>query len=165
MPSLSKTRFNSRSSVKSSVKSSKLGESGESSNGVWLVIGLLIVLILVVIIVSVFYKKYEKFTNKPTYRLEYYYMTNCPHCEDFNPTWEKLTSTEKENLKSMGVVEFGKYELNGTKKEDNEKVKKYNVTGAPTILLVDTSNADKYYNYEGNRQVEDIKTFITEKTK
>lgn len=162
MPSLSKTRFNSRSSVKSSVKSSK---SGESSNGVWLVIGLLIVLILVVIIVSVFYKKYEKFTNKPTYRLEYYYMTNCPHCEDFNPTWEKLTSTEKENLKSMGVVEFGKYELNGTKKEDNEKVKKYNVTGAPTILLVDTSNADKYYNYEGNRKVEDIKTFITEKTK
>ena len=162
MPSLSKTRFNSRSSVKSSVKSSK---SGESSNGVWLVIGLLIVLILVVIIVSVFYKKYEKFTNKPTYRLEYYYMTNCPHCEDFNPTWEKLTSTEKENLKSMGIVEFGKYELNGTKKEDNEKVKKYNVTGAPTILLVDTSNADKYYNYEGNRKVEDIKTFITEKTK
>ena len=162
MPSLSKTRFNSRSSVKSSVKSSK---SGESSNGVWLVIGLLIVLILVVIIVSVFYKKYEKFTNKPTYRLEYYYMTNCPHCVDFNPTWEKLTTNEKENLKSMGVVEFGKYELNGTKKEDNEKVKKYNVTGAPTILLVDTSNADKYYNYEGNRKVEDIKTFITEKTK
>jgi len=162
MPSLSKTRFNSRSSVKSSVKSSK---SGESSNGVWIVIGLLIVLILVVIIVSVFYKKYEKFTNKPTYRLEYYYMTNCPHCEDFNPTWEKLTTNEKENLKSMGVVEFGKYELNGTKKEDIEKVKKYNVTGAPTILLVDTSNADKYYNYEGNRKVEDIKTFITEKTK
>lgn len=162
MPSLSKTRFNSRSSVKSSVKSSK---SGESSNGVWLVIGLLIVLILVVIIVSVFYKKYEKFTNKPTYRLEYYYMTNCPHCVDFNPTWEKLTSTEKENLKSMGVVEFGKYELNGTKNVDNEKVNKYNVRGAPTILLVDTSNADKYYNYEGNRKVEDIKTFITEKTK
>ena len=162
MPSLSKTRFNSRSSVKSSVKSSK---SGESSNGVWLVIGLLIVLILVVIIVSVFYKKYEKFTNKPTYRLEYYYMTNCPHCVDFNPTWEKLTTNEKENLKSMGVVEFVKYDLNGTKKEDIEKVKKYNVTGAPTILLVDTSNADKYYNYEGNRQVEDIKTFITEKTK
>lgn len=161
MPSLSKSRFNSRSSLKSSLKSSN---TGESSNGIWIVLGLLVLLIVVVIIVGAFYKRYEKFTNQ-SYRLEYYYMTTCPHCKDFDPIWEKLTTTEKENLNSMGVTQFAKYELNGSKPEETAKVEKYKVTGAPTIILVDTSNDDKYYIYDDNRSVNDIKEFIAEKTK
>lgn len=158
MPSVSKSRFNSRGS---SLKSSKTTD--ESSSGIFLIIGLLIILIIVVIVVGAFYKRFEKFTNPKKYRLEYYYMTYCPHCKDFEPIWEKLTNDKKIELNELGVNEFAKYELNGSKKEDIDKVNKYKVTGAPTIILVEIDNEDKYYIYDDNRKVEDIINFIKSK--
>jgi hypothetical protein len=148
-----KSRINSRSSIKSS-KSSK---GSESSNGIWLVLGLLVLLIIIVIVVGGFYKRFEKFTNPKEFTLKYFYMESCGYCKDFNSVWDNLTETIKNtNLETV------KYDIrdNGPGADAAEL---YKVKGAPTIILVD--NKKKFYEYNGNRTLEDIKKFIDDKTK
>lgn len=148
-----KTRMSSRSSIKSS-KSSK---STESSLGIWIVLGLLLILIIIIIFAGGFYKRFEKFTNPPT--LKYFYMETCPHCTDFNPVWDKLESKITNDKINIKLVKYNLHDGNSGEKEAS----KYEVSGAPTIILDDINN--KAIEYKGNRTVDDIITFIKENTK
>jgi thiol-disulfide isomerase/thioredoxin len=151
------TSYKSRINSRSSIKSSKSSKGTESSNGIWLVLGLLVLLIIIVIVVGGFYKRFEKFTNPSNFTLKYFYMESCGHCKDFNSVWDKLQETIKNTN-----VEAVKYDI-----RDNEigtkEAEFYEVKGAPTIILVD--NKKKFYEYNGNRTLEDIKKFIDDKTK
>lgn len=150
-----KSRYNSRSSMKSSSNTSS--KSSSSSAGIWIVLGLLVVLIIVVIIVGSFYKRKEKFTNPKEFTLQYFYMETCGYCKDFNDTWTKL----EETLKNNSTVNTIKYDIRDNS-VGTEAAKLYDVKGAPTIILVD--NKKKYYEYNGNRTVEDIAKFIKSKS-
>ena len=151
MASSYKSRYNSRSSI----KSSKTPTSSESSSGIWLVLGLLVLLIIIVIIVGGFYKRFENFTNKKNYTLKYFYMKSCKFCNDFNPIWDDL-------IKDINV-DTVKYDIS----ENAEGIKQaelYKVKGAPTIILADNNNEKNSIEYEGNRTVADIKDFINKNT-
>jgi thiol-disulfide isomerase/thioredoxin len=92
----------------------------------------------------------ENFVANKNYAIEYYYMKGCSHCEKFNNTgiWEELEKTYGKSIK------FNKYE----NRENPEKVKKYDITGFPTIIII--SNEKIVEEYNGNRSKDDLEKFI-----
>jgi thioredoxin-related protein len=148
--------YKSRISSRSSLKSSKSPKSSGSSNGIWLVLGLLVILIIIVIIIGGFYKRNEKFTNPKEFTLQYFYMETCGYCKEFNDTWKELEDILKLNPKVNTIKYDIRDEGVGT-----SAAELYNVRGAPTIILVD--NKKKYYEYNGNRTVENITKFVESK--
>lgn len=155
----SSSKISSRSALKSYSKSSS--KSSSKSDGTWFIIGLLILLIIVIIIVGIFYKRFEKFTNpivienpKP-YTLYYFYMDGCGHCDRFNPEWKKLPVSE--------IYKPVKINMNDGA-SGTDKAKLYNVKGAPTLILISNTNDKEFYEYNGNRTIEDINNFVISKT-
>lgn len=107
-------------------------------------------LIITVVILAMMMGKKEHFENQKS--LEYYFMKSCPHCQDFNPVWEKLVvEIEKQKIN----VKTAKYDITGT---DEERAKKFQVNGAPTILLVQDEKLLK--EYSGPRTVDAIIAFL-----
>jgi hypothetical protein len=145
----SSSKISSRSALKSYSKSSS------KSDGTWFIIGLLILLIIVIIIVGIFYKRFEKFTNPKPYTLYYFYMDGCGHCDRFNPEWEKLPVSE--------IYKPVKINMNDGA-SGTDKAKLYNVKGAPTLILISNTNDKEFYEYNGNRTIEDINNFVISKT-
>jgi len=99
----------------------------------------------------------EAFTSgagNKKYSLEYYYMDGCGHCEDFNKSgvWEQLSSNNRDNLTLV------KYNM----KEKMDRVKKFNINGFPSIILVDVSDGkDKLISqFEGPRTYAKIESFV-----
>jgi thiol-disulfide isomerase/thioredoxin len=153
MASSYKSRISSRSSLKVS-KSPK--SSNSSSIGILLVLGLLVMLIIIVIVIGGFYKRNEKFTNPKEFTLQYFYMENCGYCKEFNDTWKELEDKFTLNPKVNTI----KYDIRDEGVGTNA-AELYNVRGAPTIILVD--NKKKYYEYNGNRTVDNIINFVESK--
>jgi thiol-disulfide isomerase/thioredoxin len=149
--------YKSRISSRSSLKSSKSPKSSGSSNGIWLVLGLLVILIIILIVIGGFYYKNEKFTNPKEFTLQYFYMENCGYCKEFNDIWIELENTIINNPKVNTIKYDIRDEGVGT-----SAAELYNVRGAPTIILVD--NKKKYYEYNGNRSVNDIMKFVESKS-
>jgi len=90
------------------------------------VVGTILILAIAYLLFSG--KCFEAFSNNvpTTYdaKLEYYYLPNCPHCKDFKPVWEQLSSTLKDEKLNIELIET---EL----KADNDE----DITGAPTVIL------------------------------
>lgn len=76
------------------------------------------------------------------------HMEGCPHCVKLMPEWKKFISMNDTSIIPKAVE----------KDEDSSLVKKYNVTGFPTILLLD-KNGIKLETYEGPRTAEGLLNF------
>jgi hypothetical protein len=139
-----KSRFSSRSYSQS--KSESVSSSGY---GFWILIILLIVLIIGSIMSGTFYKKYEKFTDRKSYTLQYYCMERCGHCKDFESNVWNAFSTKIQN--NPGYYHFNtiKYDITDNAK-GAELGEKYNITSTPTILLYNIDTG-KVSNFTGDR--------------
>jgi thiol-disulfide isomerase/thioredoxin len=89
--------------------------------------------------------------NSDKKKLVYCYMDGCPHCDKAMPAWEDFSS-------STTVVDTAKIES----KEDPEFMKKMDVQGYPTFLLLD-AGGNKLEEYEGDRSSVDLERFAKEK--
>ena len=76
------------------------------------------------------------------------HMTGCPHCVKLIPEWQSFISKNNTGIKTRSVE----------RSEDPALVKKYNVTGFPTILLVD-SQGKKIKTYKGPRTADGLLDF------
>ena len=76
------------------------------------------------------------------------HMKGCPHCTKFMPEWSKFVSENNTGIKTR-VVE---------RQENPALIKKYNVTGFPTVILID-SNGDKVEEYKGSRTAAGLLSF------
>ena len=77
-------------------------------------------------------------------------MNGCGWCERFNPTWKILT--EKYNQK----INMIKYEMHES--DVSSKLKKYNVTSFPTIILIKNNKPIKF-DYD-ERSLENFEDFF-----
>lgn len=87
------------------------------------------------------------------YRVEYYYMDGCGHCEDFSKSgvWEKL------NGEYGNKLEFKKYNM----KDCKDRIDKYDISGYPTIIIIDKSKSEKKLEeYNDERSYEKMKVFL-----
>ena len=82
-----------------------------------------------------------------------FYDPECPHCQDFMPTYHKIATLLKEDN-----FIFGK--LNCIKYEKLETI--YEIEGYPTLMLI---KGEEKIIYDGYRKYEDIKKWLEEKTK
>jgi hypothetical protein len=88
------------------------------------------------------------------YRMEYYYMDGCGHCEDFDKSgvWNKLSGEYGNKL------EFKKYNM----KDSKDRIEKYDISGYPTIIIIDKSNSEKKVaEYNDERKYEKMKAFVS----
>jgi hypothetical protein len=96
----------------------------------------------------------EGFYENKKYSLEYYYMDGCGHCDQFNESgiWEKLEKNHYDKC------DFKKYNM----KDNMDRIKKFDIQGFPTILLVDKSdNKDKMVKaFEDARTYTNLERFI-----
>jgi thioredoxin domain-containing protein 5 len=75
-------------------------------------------------------------------------MTNCGHCKTFTPEWDKFVQNYTGNIK------FKKVEMNQAGKD----IKKYNIKGFPTVLIMDDSGETK--EYDGPRTSDGLKKYF-----
>lgn len=112
------------------------------------------ILIIFVIIMNGRYICESFSSEKKKYSLEYYYMDGCGHCEDFNKSgvWDQLMSKTWDNVSII------KYNM----KDKMDRVKKFNITGFPSIILVDVSDGkDKLVSeFKEERTRSKIESFI-----
>ena len=88
----------------------------------------------------------ENFEN-PT-SLVYFHMNGCGYCKKFNPVWDKFASSYKGNLK---IEKFEREEAG------EDMLKKYDVQGFPTILLLDGKGNKSVF--DGERTVKGLASF------
>jgi len=79
------------------------------------------------------------------------HMEGCPHCVELMPEWNKFTKMNDTSIETKSV------EMN----EDRSLVKKYDVDGFPTILLLN-STGDKIKTYDGERSSQGLLDFCRE---
>lgn len=118
---------------------------------------MLLLLPFVAITIYILSRRFENFENDSTFSLEYYYMEKCPHCVNFTPVWEKLKKAVKDKN-----INLKKYNL--TASENSEKVNKYNINSAPTIIFANSATGE-HEEYSGQRSVDAIVAFINSKVK
>lgn len=82
-------------------------------------------------------------------KLVYFYMNGCGHCKNFTPTWDQFCSANSSSIKTY------KFE----QAQVREKITEYNISGFPTILLLDENNA-KIDEYNGERSVEALTSYV-----
>lgn len=100
-------------------------------------------IILLVLVVTVIYglsKCWKENMDNDNKRLLGFFMNGCAHCEKFKPTWDNLSIPKDEYY--MG--------------KDDDMVKKYNITGFPTVILTDGKITKEY---DGDRTKEDVEKF------
>lgn len=137
---------------KGSSKSSSVGM--QENDILFYVVVALGVIILAALVYFLFGqgKCFEAFTETPqSPTLEYYYMKQCPHCNTFNPEWEKV---EAKLAASKPVVNTKKIDID----ENQELAKANGVNGAPTLLFIKDGVKKEY---SGERNVESIVEFVT----
>ena len=106
--------------------------------------------LLHLIVYSNFMTRYlENFGNPKS--ITYFYMNGCGHCEKFTPTWESFSNQYKGpvKLKKMERTEAGESLL-----------KKYNVRGFPTVIMIDDNGKGK--PFEGDRTVDALEKFANQ---
>jgi thiol-disulfide isomerase/thioredoxin len=118
--------------------------------------GIAVILVVIVrrIIHLLVYSNYltrylENFGNPKS--ITYFYMNGCGHCEKFTPIWDKFSNNYKGplSLKKMERKEAG----------DNT-LKKYNVEGFPTVLMIDENGNGK--PFEGDRTISGLERFANQ---
>ena len=123
---------------------------GGGLSSVWFFVTIAI-LVFCGVILFMYVQMKENFSNDIP-RLEYYFMENCGHCKQFNSTWDQLgNELRKNNI----AITTKKIDLNS--KEGSTNADKYNISGAPTILLFVNQ---KKFEYNDVRNVNSILNFI-----
>jgi thioredoxin-related protein len=159
MPTSYKSRYSSNSRLSSTSNSSP--EESSSSSGFWVLVILLIILIIGAIVSGTYYKKYENFTDaSKNYTLQYYCMTQCGYCRDFETNVWSGYSDKVNNNPDKYYFDTIKYDImdNGTGKELGDK---YNITSTPTILLYN-KNTKMVSNYSGDRTEASLTKFAND---
>lgn len=86
-----------------------------------------IAVVVVILIYIFFYVQTDNFSNKSNKcYVEYYSLSRCPHCVDFNPLWEKF-SNSCSNTKKYVVDKDG-----DTAKD---RIERFNINSFPTIIV------------------------------
>ena len=122
------------------VRKSNLGSNRNNNMHIYIGLGILAFAIIVGTIMSSKYK--ERFETKT---LVYFYMDNCPYCENFEYIWSYLVNVLKVDSKYSGI-NIQKINLNS-----NEAKEYPEITSAPTIMVLPSK---KIYN--GERTIDKI---------
>ena len=126
---------------------------------IFIMISIIFFLLLAIVILLAYNKNKIMETFKNTsdddkkYRIEYYYMDGCGHCEDFSKSgvWDKLNSEYGNKL------DFKKYNM----KDCKDRLDKYEISGYPTIIIIDKSGSEKKLEeYNDDRRYEKMKVFV-----
>jgi len=81
------------------------------------------------------------------------HMEGCGHCVKLMPEWDKFTKMNDTSIKTKAVE----------KDEDSSLMKKYDVGGFPTILLLD-SEGNKLDTYGGARTAKGLLDYCQQKS-
>ena len=127
-------------------------------NDIFIMISIIFFLLLAIAVLFAYNKNkiMEAFMGDSAdkkYRMEYYYMEGCGHCEDFSNSgvWENLNSEYGDKL------EFKKYNM----KDCKDRIDKYEISGYPTIIIIDKSSSEKKLEeYNDDRKYEKMKAFV-----
>jgi len=84
-----------------------------------------------------------------------FYAPWCGHCKNLAPVWEALG----EAFASDPSVVIAKIDATS-----NDVPAQLNIRGFPTILLFPAGNKDTPVEYQGTRQLDDLKDFVTKHT-
>ena len=115
------------------------------------IVNLLWAILLVLIIVSIIkysLKKRDGFSEGR--ELVLVHMNGCGHCKTLMPEWE---SASKENKTEINMRSVEMSEGDGP-----DLCKKHNITGFPTMILLD--NGKKIKDYDGERNKNSILQFL-----
>jgi len=85
--------------------------------------------------------------DKSEKKIVYFYMEGCGHCKEFAPTWDKFIKTSP--------IPTYKIESKGS----DSMLQKYNISGFPTIVLLDSKN-ELIKTLNGERTLEGLNAFI-----
>lgn len=104
------------------------------------------ILAIAIILGSIFGSKYmEKFTTEKT--LVYFYMNNCPFCNDFESEWTKIENIVESKAESIySSLKLQKINLQSSEGKDYKEI-----SGAPTIMLLPSRTI-----YDGKREASAI---------
>lgn len=135
-------------------KSFSRSKTKSSNMSMYILLGVLILSSLAFVFMSQRYNmSFEPFTNAKTKRIEYYYKDGCPHCDNFKPTWDKVST----NTELLEYVDFISYDI----KNDGGKSAKYGINSIPEVIVVEMSSGDKKAVFESNtRSEEDLIAFV-----
>jgi thiol-disulfide isomerase/thioredoxin len=110
-----------------------------------------VVCIVVYAVYDIFFKGrgFEGYSN-PNAQFTFFSMSGCGHCKKLAPTWSSFTKNNKSGIKTKmidsGSPEFAKL------------AKKHNISGFPTLLLLDGSG-EKIAAYDGDRSEKSLHEF------
>lgn len=91
----------------------------------------------------------ENFENNGQKKVVYFYMDGCPHCDSFSKTWDefiKICPLPTHKIESANA---------------GEMMNTYNISGFPTILLLDENN-NKLKELDGPRTVAGLNAMISQ---
>lgn len=125
---------------------------------IFIMIAIIMFLLFAIVILFAYNKNkiMESFTGESSnikYIMEYYYMEECYYCKEFNKSgvWKKLNDNY-----GNSIIEFKKYNSQDFK----DRIEKYNITGYPTIIMIDKTSDEKLEEYNGDRSYEKMKVFV-----
>lgn len=150
-----------RSSRSSSSRSSPTSRGSKKSffDSKWFYV--LVAVVLLVSAVFFFSMPIETFNNGPLSmpRLEYFYMTTCPHCEEFSPIWDDAVA----KIKSEGLqITTDKHNIND-KGSGEKRAALFKITSAPTILHIHGPQSTDKDEYSGPRTADAIVAYVKSK--
>lgn len=97
--------------------------------------------------------RFEPFTNDKKINIEYFFIKGCPHCEDFDPVWQKVSTDSSLNSK----VDFQKLEISA----NQDRAKKFGISSAPTIIAVQKGDDQKIATAQSEaRTVDGFRAFV-----
>ena len=143
---------------KKNISSKKLSKSCEFLKKNWHIITGVVVILAILIIVIVYVSKSnrEMFSDddkSPSVGL--FHAPWCGHCKKLKPTWDKLKSDVVLNSKDQPV------KIVDVNCDENKDIaKKHGIDGFPTIKYFSTGMGKSGKVYDGNRDLQSIKTFI-----
>ena len=117
-------------------------------------ISILIIVVVRYLLHLIIYSNYlssylENFGNPQ--ELVYFHMNGCGHCKKFMPVWDEFVNNYNGNLK---IKKLERQEAG------EDMLKKYQIQGFPTILLLDGQGNKK--EFQGDRTVQGLESFINQ---
>ena len=157
-----------------------INNSDYTNNNYWILIFLLIVLTLVAVFVGSIYNtqgyykegfgvgdetptKATSTSTTPTdnnQTLYFYHMDGCKWCDEYKSSgWKKLINDMKLNQNEYYFKAVDR-DINN---ERNEIIQKYKIYSAPTLILVNNNDSNKFKVFEKDRNnIDDLKNFGNE---